>query len=328
MLRRMLRIPHVLAAFIAAICLGTGNLAFAQSFPTKPVRIVVPFPPGGTSDFLARVLTPDLTQLLGQQVIVENRPGASGNIAAEMVAKSPPDGHTMLLATVGMLCIAPHLSTKLPYDPMRDFAPVTEVAAGSLWLVVGNSVPAKSVTELIALAKAQPGKLNYASPGLGQATSLTFELFKAMADIDVVTVHYKGNGPALNDVLGGQAGIYVTPTPGEVLPHVKAGRLRLLGVSSSKRWPSMPDVPTVDESGLKGFDVSTWNGLVAPANTPQSNIALLHRELAKVIPKVQDRVATHGMFVVGSTPEQFGAKMRADSERWAPLIKRLGIKLD
>jgi tripartite-type tricarboxylate transporter receptor subunit TctC len=310
----------------AALCLAATNV-LAQAFPSKPVRIVVPFAPGGTSDFLARVLTQDLTELLGQPVIVENRPGASGEIAGDLVAKSGPDGHTMLLATPGMLSIAQHLNPKMPYDPIRDFSPVTVVAAGHLWLVVGQSVPANSVQELIALAKAQPGKLNYASPGLGQATSLMFELFKARAGADIVTIHYKGNGPALNDVLGGQAGIYVTPTPGEVMQHVKAGKLKLLAVSSPKRWASMPDVPTIDESGIKGFDVSTWNGLVTAAKTPPANVARLQREIARVLPKVADRISTHGMFVVGETPEQFAARIRAESDTWGPLIKKLGIKL-
>jgi tripartite-type tricarboxylate transporter receptor subunit TctC len=320
----------LLSSIVTALCLASASGVLAQAFPTRPVHIVVPFPPGGNSDFLARIVSRELSGPLGQPVVVENRAGASGAIAADLVAKSPPDGHTMLLATVGMLSISPHLGGKLPYDPARDFAPVTEVSGGSLWLLVNQSVPANNVRELIALAKAQPGRLNYASPGLGQATSLTFELFKLMAGVDVVTVHYKGSAPALNDVLGGQIGIYVTPTLGEVMQFVKAGRLRLLAVSSLKRWPAMPEVPTIDESGLKGFEVSTWNGLVAPARTPPAIVARLSREIVKVLqlPKVQEGISAQGGFVLSGTPEEFGARIRADSDKWAPLIKQLGIKLD
>lgn len=327
--RTISKIAQLLAT-VAALCLVAVSGALAQTFPTKPIRIVVPFPAGGPSDFAARVISQPLIELLGRPVIIDNRVGASGAIGVDSVVRSPPDGYTLTVATVGIMSIAPHLG-KVPYDPLRDLVPITNLMGGPLWLLTHQSVPVHNIKQLIALARARPGQLNYATSGLGQAAHLTGELLKNMAgNIDIVAVHYKGAAPAFTAVLAGEMSMYLSSSPLEVMPFVKAGRIRMLAVTSPKRAPATPDVPTVDESGLKGFDVLTWNGLLAPAGTPREIIAHLNRDVVKALhaPKVVERVDAQGIHVIGDTPEAFGARIRGDSDRWGRLIKQLGIKLE
>ncbi len=317
-----------LLAVTAALSFALGD-AHAQAYPTKPVRIVVGFAPGGPSDYAARVVSQRMSELLGQQLIVDNRPGAGGILSSELVAKSPPDGYTLLIANVGMLSVAPYLYSKLPYDAMRDFAPITNLIGGPSWLVVHPSIPVHNVKELIALAKSQPGQLTYGSAGAGQVSHLNGELFKIMAGVDIVHVPYKGTGMITPDLLGGQISMSFS-TDIQSLVLARAGKLRMLGVTSLKRSPAAPEVPTIDESGLKGFEVLNWNGIVAPAKTPREIVARLNRDFVRVIqlPEVKERVEAQGNIVIGDTPEQFAAYIRADSEKWSKVIRQVGIKLD
>jgi len=313
----------------AALCLAPGDAALAQSYPTKPIRIVVAFAPGGPSDYAARVVGQRLPELLGQQVIVDNRPGAGGILGSELVAKSPPDGYTLLIANVGMLSVAPHLYSKLPYDPFKGFAPITNLIGGPSWLVIHPSVPVHNVKELIALAKARPGQLTYGSAGAGQVSHLNGELFKIMAGVDIVHVPYRGTGQITPDLLGGQISMSFS-TDIQSLVLARAGKLRMLAVTGLKRSPAAPEVPTVDESGLEGFEALNWNGVVASGGTPRDIITRLNRDFVKVIqlPEVRERVEAQGNIVIGDTPEEFAAYIRAESDKWSKVIKQVGIKLD
>ena len=326
---KMIRNVPQLLGMGALLCLAPGNGALAQSYPTKPIRIVVAFAPGGPSDFAARVISQRLPERLGQQVVVDNRPGAGGLVGAEHVAKSQPDGYTLLIANVGMLSVARYLYSKLPYDPAKDFAPITNLIGGPSWLIVHPSVPVHNVKELIALAKARSGQLTYGSAGVGQVSHLNGELFKIMAGVDIVHVPYKGTGQITPDLIGGQISMSFS-TDIQNLLFAKAGKLRMLAVTSLKRSPAAPEVPTVDESGLKSFEVLNWNGIVAPAGTPREIIARLNRDFVKVIqlPEVKQLVGAQGNIVIGDTSEEFGAYIRAESDKWSKVIKQLGIKLD
>src|SRR5688572_25673785 len=325
----MPRIAQLLAG-VTAVCLASADSVLAQPFPAKPIRIVVPFSAGGPSDFTARVISQRLPELLGQPVIIDNRPGAAGAIAAELVAKSPSDGHTLLIVNSGIM-LAPYLfSGKLAYDPARDFAPIANLIGGPQWLVTHPSVPARSVKQLIELARARPGQLHYGSAGVGQQSHLTGELFKIMTGVDILHVPYKGAAPAVADMIGGHISMNFTALLAVVLPQAKAGRLHLLAVTSLKRSPATPEVPTMDESGLKGFEVSNWNGILAPAGTPQDVIGRLNRDIVKALqfPEVREAISAQGNFVIGDTPDEFGAFNRADSLKWSRLIKQLGIQLN
>ena len=326
---KMIRNVPLLLGMGALLCLAPGNGALAQSYPAKPIRIVVAFAPGGPSDFAARVISQRLPKLLGQQVVVDNRAGAGGLVGAEHVAKSQPDGYTLLIANVGMLSVARYLYSKLPYDPAKDFAPITNLIGGPSWLIVHPSVPVHNVKELITLAKARSGQLTYGSAGVGQVSHLNGELFKIMAGVDIVHVPYKGTGQITPDLIGGQISMSFS-TDIQNLLFAKAGKLRMLAVTSLKRSPAAPEVPTVDESGLKSFEVLNWNGIVAPAGTPREIIALLNRDFVKVIqlPEVKQLVGAQGNIVIGDTSEEFGAYIRAESDKWSKVIKQLGIKLD
>ena len=326
---KMIRNVPLLLGMGALLCLAPGNGALAQSYPAKPIRIVVAFAPGGPSDFAARVISQRLPERLGQQVVVDNRPGAGGLVGAEHVAKSQPDGYTLLIANVGMLSVARYLYSKLPYDPAKDFAPITNLIGGPSWLIVHPSVPVHSAKELIALAKARPGQLTYGSAGVGQVSHLNGELFKIMAGVDIVHVPYKGTGQITPDLIGGQISMSFS-TDIQSLLFAKAGKLRLLAVTSLKRSPAAPEVPTVDESGLKDFEVVNWNGIVAPGRTPQEIIARLSRDFVKVIqlPEIKERVGAQGNIVIGDTPGEFAAYIRAESDKWSRVIKQVGIKLD
>jgi tripartite-type tricarboxylate transporter receptor subunit TctC len=321
-------------ARIAAACLGVLALhavshAAEQTWPTKPVRMVIPFPAGGTTDILGRVAAQKLSEALGQQVVPDNRPGASGNIGTEQVAKAAPDGYMLLTAPGSTLTIHPSLYPKLGFDPLKDFAPVTILAGVPNLLVVHPSLPARNVKELIALAKSKPDALNYASTGAGQSTHLSMELFKSMAGVKIVHVPYKGSAPAVTDLLGGHVPMMFDNMP-SALPHVKAGKLRALGVSTTKRSSTAPDVPTVAESGLPGFDVTVWFAVLAPAATPRDIVDRLHRILVKALQAgdVRERLASQGAEPVGNTPEQFTAQMKSDLAKWAKVVKAANVKLD
>jgi tripartite-type tricarboxylate transporter receptor subunit TctC len=301
----------------------------AQTYPAKPLRMVVPFPPGGTTDILGRVAAQKLSEALGQQVIVDNRPGAGGNIGTELVAKSPPDGYTLLTDPGSTLTINPSLFAKLPFDPLKDFAPVTILAAVPNLLVVHPSLPVRNVKELIALARAKPGQLNYASSGAGQSTHLSMELFKSMARVNMIHVAYKGSSPAITDLLGGHVLLMFDNMP-SALPHAKAGKLRGIAVSTAKRSPVTPEVPTVAESGLPGFEVSVWFGVLAPAATPREIVERLNGILVKALqsPDVRERLSSQGAEPIGDTPADFTAVMKRDLVKWAKVVKDANIKLD
>ncbi len=313
---------------VLAAALFAAPLA-AQVYPSKPVRIVNAFAPGGPSDLVARTVAQKLQEAWGQPVIVEAKTGAAGNIGMEFVARAPADGYTLGVAPTGNLVVNPHLFAKLPYDPFRDFAPVTLMATVENVLVVHPDVPAKSVPELVALARARPGTLNFASPGSGSQAHLDGELLKSMTGIDIVHVPYKGTGPALNDVMGGQVTMMFAQMS-SALPQVRAGKLRALGVASPRRSAAAPEFPTIAEQGLAGFEAVSWYALVAPAGTPPEIVEKVQKEAARALqlPDVKERLAALGAEPVGGTPAELAARMRTESARWAAVVKAAGIKAD
>ena len=326
-----------MAAAAVMLCAATGTMAQTTpggagaahaAYPTKPVRVIVGFPPGSGADITARVIGAKLGDALGQQVVVDNRPGAASNIAAELAAKAPADGYTLFIGTVANTINAT-LYPRLPFDFAQDFAPVALTTAAPNVLVVHTSVPAKSVKELIALAKGRPGQLNYASAGTGTAPHLSGELFNAMAGVRMVHIPYKGSPPAVTDLLAGEVALMFSPSS-TVLPHVKTGRLRALAVTTAARLPSLPELPTVAESGLKGYETITWFGFVAPAKTPQAIVARLNAEIVKVLalPDVRNQFAIQGIEVIGGTPEQFASYIRDEIAKWARAIKLSGAKAE
>ena len=305
-----------------------GVPAQAQEYPAKPIRVVVPFPPGGGTDFMARVVMQRVGESLGGTVVVENRGGAGSSIGTEIVAHSPADGYTVLIVS-GAHAINPGLYKKLPYDSVRDFAPVTMFASGPSLLVVHPSVPAKTVKELIALARSRPGQLNYASAGIGTPPHLAGELFNTMARVKLVHVPYKGNGPAYTDLIGGHVSV-MFPNVSTAMAHVRSGKLRALAVTTLKRTPSAPELPTISEAGVPGYDVSSWYGLLAPAGTPAALVSRLQREVAKVLrfPDVAEKLTSQGLDIVGSTPEEFLALIKTEIPKWAKVIQASGAKVD
>ena len=316
----------LMVAFVA--CAGAFG-ASAQTYPTKPVRMVIPFPPGGTTDITGRIAAQKLSEALGQQVVPDNRPGAAGNIGAEQVAKSPADGYTLVTLPGSTLTIHPSLYAKLPFDPLKDFAPITMLAAVPNALVVHPSLPVRNVKELIALTKSRPGELNYASTGAGQSTHLSMELFKTMAGVKITHVPYKGSAPAVTDLLGGHVPMMFDNMP-SALPHVKAGKLRGIAVSTLKRSPVAPEIPTVAESGLPGFEVSVWFSVLAPANTPRDIVTRLNGVLVKALHNAdtREKLATQGAEAIANTPDEFTAVMKRDIAMWAKVVKAANIKLD
>jgi tripartite-type tricarboxylate transporter receptor subunit TctC len=314
-------------ALVAAASLIAAP-SFARPYPSKPIRFIVPFAPGGGNDIIARIVGQKLTEMWGQQVVVDNRPGAGGNIAAETTARSAPDGYTVFQFNVAN-AIAVSLYKKLSYDPVRDFAAVTQLASAPFILVAHPAVKAKTVPELIALARAQPGKLNYASSGNGGSTHLVTELFKTMARIDLVHIPYNGAGPALNDLLGGQVQILFA-VPATALPHVKSARLRALGVSSLKRSPLAPDLPTISEAGVTGFEGSTWYGVVVPARTPRAVVAKLNADILQVLrqPEMQERMSGQGVELVGSAPDAFAQFIKSEISKWGRAVTLSGARVD
>ena len=313
----------------AAIACGVGGIALADTWPSKPIRIIVPYPPGGTSDILARALGPGITAALGQPVVVENKPGATGNLGADYVAKSKPDGTVFLLADIGSLAISPSVSSELPFDPVKDFAPVAMVAYSPHILAVNPSVPARDVKELIALAKAKPESLNFAVSGIGGANHLAGIDFAMRAGIKWTYIPYKGGSQAITDVVGGQAQVLFNGMLA-TYPFVKDGRLRMIAISSAKRFSAAPDVPTVAESGLPGFETGSWQGIVAPAGTPAEIVNRLHDTVAKILatPEMKDRLDKAGAEVRPQTPAQFGEFIRSEKARWAKVVKESGAKFD
>jgi len=314
-----------ITAALAALSLGAAPVV-AQSWPSKPVRIVVPYPPGGANDIVARALQPALAASLGQPIVIENRGGGATQVGTEAVARSLPDGSTFLLTNIA-LGANPSLFARLPYDTMKDLAPITLISKVPLVLVVHPSVPAHDVNEFVALAKAKPGSINYGTAGNGSANHLAMEMFRASTGIDVVHVPYKGFGPALADLLAGQVSATFASTLAS-LPHVRAGKLRALGVSTAGRSAAAPDLPTIAESGVPGFDVSEWQMLLAPAGTPQPIIDRMQKEIFKAInvADVRSRLSELGATPVADTPVEAQRFLRGEIERWSDVAKRVGLK--
>ena len=314
------------------ICIAvafTHALAAAQSWPARTIKIIVPYPPGGTSDILARALGPGITAALGQPVVIENKPGATGNVGADFVAKSPPDGYTLLLADIGSLAISPSVFATLPFDPVKDFAPVVMVAYSPHLLAVHPSLPAKDARELVALAKAKPDSLNFAVSGIGGANHLAGIDFAQRAGIRWTYIPYKGGAQAITDVIGGQAQVLFNGMLA-TYPYVKDGKLKVLAISSAKRFAAAPDIPTVAESGMPGFETGSWQGIVAPAGTPPEIVNKLHATVMTILgtPEMQDRLDKAGAEVRPMSPAQFGGFIRAEKERWAKVVKESGEKFE
>ena len=321
------KLMHAAGLMIIALAVASGT-ALAQSFPNKAVRVIVPFPAGGSTDIVGRTIAQKLSEMWGQPVVVENRPGGGTTIGTDAVAKAPADGYT-LLVTPAPFTINPSLLAKLPYDALTDFAPITLINTTPLVLVVNPGVPAKSVKELIALAKARPGKLNFGSSGSGGSNHLAGELFNAMAGVKMVHIPYKGNAPALIDLAGGHVDLIFNGLT-SALPLIKSGKLRALAVTSMQRSAALPDAPTLDEVALKGFVAVAWNGLGAPANTPRDVIAKINADVLRIVssPELKERLKAEGSDPVGSTPGQYAAFLRAEVAKWAKVIKFAGVKAE
>jgi len=324
-MRRILTSLHLIVALLLVQVVATH----ADDYPSRPVTLIVAFTPGGPSDVLARILGRKLDQLLGQPFVIENRPGAGGNIAAELVARAAPDGHTLLMGNNSILATNAGLHKKLGYDAERDFAPISLIGAQANILVVNPALPVRSMAELIALAKAKPGQLNFASSGYGAAAHLAGELFKTETHIDIVHVAYKGAAPALQDVIAGHVQMMFA-TAASVVPHVKDGLVRPLAVTTLKRIAVLPDIPTVAELGIAGFDATTWHGLVAPAGTPTAAIDALHRATVTALndPDVRKALGDLGVEIVGSSPQEFAAYIKAEIPKWSAVVKAAGARLD
>ena len=326
---RAISFPQYAIALIAGAFLGLAPCsAPAQSYPGKPIRLILGFPPGGGVDIVARQIAPMLSERLGQQVVIDNRAGAAGNIALEMLAKAPPDGYSLMLVTPS-IAVNPALYRKLPFDPVHDFAPVTLVATSALILAVHPSLPAKSVTQLIALAKARPHQLSYSSGGNGSAAHLAYELFKGMTGVDIVHVPYKGIAPALIALLAGEVQLTFGTLP-STLPHVRTGKLRALAVTSPKRSTFLPDMPSVSEAGVPGYESAQWYGALLPAGTPPAIVARLNREFTAVVEMadVKTRLSSEGLETTTSTPEQFAAFIKSELAKWGKVVKESGMRID
>lgn len=302
--------------------------AHAQSYPAKPLRIIVPFAQGGAADLLSRMVGQRLQETWGQAVVVENRTGANGNIGMEAAAKSAPDGYTLVQVPNGNIVVNPNLFAKLPYE-QKDFTPVAQIARVENVLIVNPGVAAHSVTELLALARSQPGRLSFGSPGVGSQAHLAGEFLRLRASVDLIHVAYKGVGPAINDLLGGQISMMFAAVP-SALPHIKSGKLRALGLASLQRSPVMPEVPTVAEQNLPGFEAVSWYSIMAPAGTPREIIDRINAEIARMLeqPETRDKLAGIGATPIGGTPEQLAAVIREESARYADLFKRAGIRAE
>ena len=316
-----------LACIVAAPALA--QQAAAQAYPDKSIRIVVSFPPGGAADFSARILAQRLPAALGQSIVVDNRGGAAGNIGNDILAKAAPDGYTLLVTAEGTITINPSVYSKLPYVAARDITAITQLIKYANVVVLHPTVPANSVKELIAFAKSNPGKLSYAHPGVGTAQQLAVEFFKLTVGVDITSVPYKGGGPAMISLVGNETQLSFA-TPPSAMPHVKAGRLKAIAVTSDKRFSALPDLPTISEAGLPGFNVEGWIGLFAPAKTPGAIIARLHEETAKVlrVPEVKEIVLAGGAETVGIPPQETNRIVREETAMWAKVVKTTGVKIE
>jgi len=306
---------------------GSVSIACAQNYPVKPVRFIAPFPPGGSTDFLARIVALKMSEAMGQQVVVENRGGAGGTIGVEAAARAAPDGYTIVMGHIGTFGVNPTLYPKLPYDAIKSFAPITLLAMVPNAMVVHPSLPARSVKEFVALARAKPKQLLYGSGGNGSAAHLAAAYFELLAKVQLIHVPYKGTGPALIDLVAGQTSMMITGMPA-VMPHVRSGRLRLMAVGTDKRLAQFPDLPTIAEAGVPGYDATQWYGVLAPAATPRDIVMKLNTEMKKALalPDVREKLAADGTVPVGNTPEEFGAHIRAEIARWAPVVKASGAQ--
>jgi len=320
---------------VLALALGAASAAEAQStgatpaFPARPIRFIVPNAAGGSTDLVARTVAHKAGEGLGQQVVIDNRPGSGGIIGTELVAKAQADGHTLLMGTIGNLAISPHLYRKLAYDPIKDFAPVTQLASAAYMLVIHPSVPAKSVKELVALARSRPSQLNYASAGSGTGSHLSAELFRSAAGIALVHVPYKGGTPAITDVIAGQVQIMLNGIPSS-MPHLKSGRIRALAVTTARRSPAAPELPTMAEAGYPGAESTSWTGVLAPAGTPAGVIARLNTEFVRALrtPEVSARLSADGAVPVGSSAAEFAAYLRSELVKWRKVVKASGATVN
>jgi len=314
---------------VLALAAGFASLTSAQPYPTKPIKLVAPSTPGDAPDVIARLVADKLSTALGQQVVVENRPGAGGVVGSDYVAKAVPDGYTLIMGNAGSHGINAAVYSKLPYDIQRDFAPVSQVAVAPNVMVINPSVPASTLAEFIAYAKANPGKLSYASGGNGSSAHMSMELFKSMSGIDIQHVPYKGSSPALTDVVSGQVVAFIGNMPPTV-PLIKAGKLRAIAVTTKSRSALMPELPTITEAGLPGFETVAWFGVLAPAGTPPEVVNRLSAEIAKIAksPEIREKLVAMGAEPVGSTPEEFKAVIDRDIAKWKPLAQKVGIKID
>lgn len=320
---------NILRLLLCGLLASIAADVFAQTYPTHSIRLIVPFPAGGTTDILARAVAQRLTETLGQAVVVDNRPGAGGNIGSDIVAKSAPDGYTLVMGTVGTHAINPSLYAKMPYDHVKDFVPVVLVAGVPNVLEVNPSLPVHTVADLIKLAKEKPGTINFASSGSGTSIHLSGELFKTMAGVDMTHVPYKGSAPAITDLIGGQVQVMFDNLPSS-LAQIKAGKLRAIAVTSLKRAPALPDVPTISESGLPGFEASSWFGILAPAGTPPAVIARINHEVNQWLQSAdaREKLLAQGAEAAGGTPDKFASHIRVESEKWAKVVKASGAKAD
>ena len=314
---------------IGFLLLGAAAHTFGQAYPARPIRLVVPFPPGGAVDFYARVVQQPLSEALGAQVVIDNKAGASGMVGAEIVAKSPPDGYTLLLGNIASLAINVGLYAKMPYDPLKDLTAIVRTVDVNYALVVHPSVPANTVQELVSYAKANPGKLSYGSAGSGSLPHLGTELFKAQAGIDMLHVPYKGGGPMVTDLLGGTVQV-VIGDQANLMPHVQSGKLRSLAVATTKRSPNFPNLPTIAESGLAGYDSTAWQGLAGPAGLPPEVVKRLNEAFSMVmaIPAVREKLAGGGLEVMGGSPDQFARFIASEITKWTKISKYVGAKVE
>ena len=312
-----------LALSIAASC----GAASAQNYPVKPIRLIAPFPPGGSTDLLARVVAQKLTDAWGQQVIVENRGGAGGTIGVELAARATPDGYTIVMGHIGTFGAIPTLYPKLPYDAIKDFAPITLLAMVPNGMVVHPTLPVRSVKDLLAVARAKPGNVLYGSGGSGSAAHLAMVYFELLAKVKLTHIPYKGTGPAIYDLIAGQTSTMITGMAA-LMPHIKSQKLRIIGVGTVKRLAVLPEVPTISESGVPGYEATQWYGILAPAGTPRDIVMKLNAEMVRALrlPDVRERLAGDGVVPVGNTPEEFGAHIKSEIARWAPVVKASGAK--
>lgn len=324
----MISIAKTMRALAACTLVVAAAGAFAQAFPTKPIRLIVPFPPGGAVDFYARVVQPALSETLGQQVIIENKAGASGMVGAEFVAKSPPDGYTLLLGNIASLAINAGIYPKMPYDPLKDLTPIVRTVDVNYVMVVHPSLPGRTVAEVIAYVKANPGKVSYGSAGSGSLPHLGTELFKAQTGTNMVHVPYKGGGPMVTDLLGGNVQLVIADQA-NLMPHVQGGKLRAIAVATPKRSPNMPDVPTIAES-LPGFDATAWQGLVGPAGMSPDVVKRLNEAFNQVMamPAVREKLVGGGLEPVGGTPDQFAKFIAAEIAKWTKISRDVGAKAE